>query len=104
MTTVLLRSFLIVASLAVATVAHAGGQRHGDPYGRNDREWKSETRDGPCEVKRERKGDDALLEVKCKDGYGARWRGEWKEEFRDGGCVVKIDAKRDEYKEEVKCD
>lgn len=104
MTAVLLRNFLIVFALAVATVAHAGEQRHGDPYGRHDRNWTSETRDGPCEVKRERKGDDSLLEVKCKDGYGARWRGEWKDEFRDGRCVVKIDAKRDEYKEEVKCD
>jgi hypothetical protein len=101
----LLRNTLIVTALMTAATAHAGDdRRHDDPYGRYDREWKSESRDGPCEVKRERKGDDSLLEVKCKDGYGARWRGEWKEEFRDGPCVVKIDAKRDEYKEEVKCD
>lgn len=104
MTAIVLRSFVTVFVIAAATVAHAGEQRHGDPYGRPDRNWTSESRDGPCEVKRERKGDDSLLEVKCKDGYGARWRGEWKEEFRDGRCVVKIDAKRDEYKEEVKCD
>ena len=102
--TVLLRNTLFIAALAAGTVAHAGdGRRHGDPYGRHDRDWSSESRDGPCEVKRERKGNDSLLEVKCKDGHGARWRGEWKEEFRDGRCVVKIDAKRDEYKEEVKC-
>lgn len=44
-----------------------------------------------------------MLEVKCKDGIGARWHGEWKQEYRDGRCVVKVDAKRDEYKEEVKC-
>ena len=99
------RNTLIAAALVAAATAHAGDdRRHDDPYGRYDREWKSETRDGPCEVKRERNGDDSLLEVKCKDGYGARWHGVWKEEFRDGPCIVKIDAKRDEYKEEVKCD
>lgn len=32
--------------------------------------------DGTCQLKRERKGDASLPEVKCKDGYGARWRGE----------------------------
>ena len=101
----LLRNTLLVTALMTAAAAHAGDdRRHDDPYDRYDREWKSETRDGPCEVKRERKGDDSLLEVKCKNGYGARWRGQWKDEFRDGPCVVKIDAKRDEYKEEVKCD
>lgn len=104
MTALLLRSSVMGVALALVSVSHAGEQRGGDPYGRRDRDWTSETRDGPCEVKRERKGDDSLLEVKCKDGYGARWRGEWKEEFREGRCVVKIDAKRDEYKEEVKCD
>ncbi|MCL1633395.1 hypothetical protein M2650_01870 [Luteimonas sp. SX5] len=104
MNVLLLCNTLIVAALATAATAHAGDDRRDDPYGRYDREWKSETRDGPCRVKRERKGDDSLLEVKCKDGYGARWRGEWKDEFRDGPCVVKIDAKRDEYKEEIKCE
>ena len=78
------------------------GRYHDRPY--EGREWKSESRDGPCQIKREQKGRDSLLEVKCKDGVGARWRGEWKEEYRDGPCVVKVDAKRDEYKEEVKCD
>lgn len=105
-----MKAFLVGTILAGAVVATAApalarDDRDGryDPYGRNAREWKSESRDGPCEVKRERKGRDSLLEVKCKDGIGARWRGEWKEEFRDGPCIVKIDAKRDEYKEEVKC-
>lgn len=101
-----LRNSLILVAIAAAATAHADERRHHDhdPYGRYEREWKSETRDGPCEVKREHKGNDSLLEVKCKDGYGARWRGEWKDEFRDGPCVVKVDAKRDEYKEEIKCD
>lgn len=77
---------------------------HGGRYRYHDHEWKSEFRDGPCLVKRERDGNDSLLEVKCEDGHGARWRGEWKDEFRDGPCVVKIEAKHDEYKEEVECD
>lgn len=94
---------LFALAFMVAAVAHADDRRHGFPYGRYDGGYKSEYRDGPCEVKRERNGRDSLLEVKCKDGHGARWRGEWKEEFRDGPCIVKIDAKRDEYKEEVKC-
>lgn len=95
---------LLVVALASSGIALGsdGNQRqHNRPY--EGREWKSESRDGPCEVKREQKGRDSLLEVKCKDGIGARWRGEWKEEYRDGRCVVKVDAKRDEYKEEVKC-
>jgi len=95
---------LMMVALAASGIALGGdgdSRRHDRPY--EGREWKSESRDGPCEVKRERKGRDSLLEVKCKDGVGARWRGEWKEEYRDGPCVVKIDAKRDEYKEEVKC-
>lgn len=105
MNPMLLRTILVTVSVAASAPALAWDDRDGryDPYGRNAREWKSESRDGPCEVKRERKGRESLLEVKCKDGIGARWRGEWKEEFRDGPCTVKIDAKRDEYKEEVKC-
>jgi len=67
-------------------------------------EWKDESRDGPCQVKREAKRGEFKREIKCKDGVGARWHGEWKQEFRDGPCQVKVEAKRDEYKEEVKCD
>ena len=95
---------LMVLALTHAGLASGGADDRRDrdrPY--EGREWKSETRDGPCRIKREQKGRDSLLEVKCKDGIGARWHGEWKEEYRDGPCVVKIDAKRDEYKEEVKC-
>jgi hypothetical protein len=66
-------------------------------------EWKQEYRDGPCKVKEESKRDEYKREVKCKDGYGARWGGEYKREFHDGPCKVKIEAKRDEYKEEIKC-
>lgn len=99
----------ITGALMMVTLAASGSalggdgdsRRHDRPY--EGRVWKSESRDGRCEVKREQKGRDSLLEVKCKDGVGARWRGEWKEEYRDGPCVVKVDAKRDEYKEEVKC-
>lgn len=84
-----------VLALLIALPAQAG---------RRGEEWKEELRDGPCEVKREGKGRDSLLEIKCKDGIGADWGGPRKAEFREGRCTVKIDAKRDEYKEEVKCD
>lgn len=102
MTGIRLRSILMAATLLVAANAQAHDEHYPDPYDRHNGEWIAV--DGPCEVKQEHKGNNSLLEVKCKHGRGARWRGEWKEEFRDGRCIVKIDAKRDEYKEEVKCD
>src|SRR3546814_20073861 len=75
----------VCSSDLTAAPALARDDRDGryDQYGRNAREWKRESRDGPCEVKRERKGRDSLLEVKCTAGIGARWRGEWKEAVRE---------------------
>jgi hypothetical protein len=78
----------------------AADHRHDD-----DDEWEEEFRDGPCRVKREFDDGDYKEEIKCPDGYGARWpRGEWKDEYWERGCKVKIEAKYDEYKKEVECE
>lgn len=86
--------------LSLPTLAdHAHG---GWPQGQRD--WEAEYRDGPCRVKEEFEDDGYEVEIKCRHGHGAHWRGEWKEEFRVGACRVKREAKFDEYKEEVECD
>lgn len=70
-----------------------------------DDEWEEEFWDGPCRVKRESDDGEYQEEIKCPDGYGARWpRGEWKDEYWEHGCKVKIEAKYDEFKRKIECD